>query len=113
MAILVVFPVGSTVVATAPLYQWDKGHILEIRTDITVPQIEVHFSHRGLREALIGDCSISHGLVRVSVPDICFEQSETITAWVYEMDGVGGKTTRTILIPIKPRTRPPREAMEV
>ncbi len=113
MAILVVFPTGATVVTTAPLYQWDKGHMLEIRVDTTSPQIEVHFSHNGVREALIGVCSISHGVVRVSIPDICFEQPETITAWVYETNAVGGKTTRTILIPIKPRTRPPREAMEV
>lgn len=113
MAILVVFPVGSTVVTTSPLYQWDKGHTLEIRADTNYSKIEVHFSYRGLREALVGVCSISHGLVSVSIPDICLEQTETISAWVYEMDNLGGKTTRTILIPINPRTRPSRKAMEV
>lgn len=113
MAILVVFPAGATVVTTSPLYQWDKGHTLEIRVDTDSSRVEVHFSYKGLREAISSACIVSHGVVRVSIPDVCFEQSDTITAWVYEMNDGGGKTTRTILIPIKSRVRPPREAMEV
>lgn len=113
MAISVVFPTGSKVAMISPLYQWDKGHTLEIRIDTDLPQIEVHFSHRGLRESITGECSISQGVVRVTIPDECLGQPNMITAWVYETDGFGGKTTRTILIPIKPRTRPPRKAMEV
>lgn len=113
MAISVVFPAGTTVVTLDPLYQWDIGHTLEIRVDSSSPQIEVHFAYSGLSEAMVGTSSLEKGVVRVSIPDICFEQSETINVWVYEINSVGGKTVRTIVIPIIPRTRPPREAMEV
>lgn len=113
MAISVVFPAGATDVTLDPLYQWDKGHILEIRVDSASPGIEVHFAYRRLDEAIVSESSVSQGVVRVAIPDICFEQPDTITAWVYEVNGDGGKTTRTIVIPIIPRIRPPREAMEV
>ena len=113
MAIKAVFPVGVASVTLKPLYQWDRGHTLEIHVSHTAPRVAVHFSYPGIDEAIACTCAISDGVATAPIPDVCFEQSQPITAWVYVMSATHGKTTKKITIPIIQRTRPPRKALEV
>lgn len=113
MAISAVFPTGVVVITLPPLYQWDKGHTLRIHVNPQYPCIEVHFSYSGLKEAITCTCTVTGDVATVSVPDSCFEQTETVTAWVFAKDEDSGKTTKTIRIPIIPRAKPPKEVLEV
>lgn len=108
MAIKADFLDGGTEKRVSPLYQWDYGQTLEIESPDFSTIVEVHFGCPQLQEAIVHACSVVNGVATVRIPDRCLEQSGTITAWVYEIEGTTGATTKVVYIPIIARTRPPR-----
>lgn len=108
MVTKVVFPKGSTTVTLEPMYQWDYGRQLEIDATGISTVVEVHFAYRGMTETIAYACSVHDEVITVPIPASCLEQTSEITAWVYEYKEGTGRTTREIIIPITPRTRPPK-----
>lgn len=106
MAIKAKFAEGATSATTRSLFQWDYGQKLEIEAADLPATFEVHFSCRGMSEAAVVPCSATNGVAIVTVPDRCLEQSAEITAWVYEIEGESGTTTKVITIPVVQRARP-------
>lgn len=108
MAIKVTFKQGQTEAKATPLHQWDYGQVLEIESSDLPAVFEVHFACQGMNEATVRSCTAVGGIGTVVVPDRCLEQSTTITAWVYAIQGTTGTTIKTITIPVVARTRPSR-----
>ena len=109
MAIKARFPAGVTSIKLDSLHQWDYGQQLEIESEDALSSIvEVHFSCSGMNEATVRVCSMNSNIATVTIPDICLEQTGTITAWIYEINGSQGRTTKSITIPIISRARPDR-----
>lgn len=107
MSIKVTIPAGENDVTIDPLHQWDYGQILEIESlDFVSECAEVHFSSLGLTEAIVESCSVSSSRYTVRIPDSCLETGDDVTAWIYEIDGSNGKTTKKITIPVIARPRP-------
>ena len=106
MVIKARFTEGVTSVTTKSLYQWDYGQKLEIESADLPAVFEVHFACQGMKEAAVVPCSATNGVGVVTIPNKCLEQSSTITAWVYEIYGETGSTTKVIAIPVVPRVRP-------
>lgn len=108
MSVRATFSADATSVRTKALYQWDYGQQLEIEATDLPAIIEVHFSCAGMTEAIVTSCSVADGLGIVTIPNSCLEQSSQITAWVYEISGTQGCTTKMITIPVTARVRPGR-----
>lgn len=108
MAIKAEFLAGQTEKRVSALYQWDYGQTLEIESPDLSTLVEVHFACPEMKEAIVHVCSVTNGVATVAIPDRCLEQSNLITAWVYEIEGTSGATTKVIYIPVVARTRPPR-----
>lgn len=108
MAIKAVFPAGTTTLKVDALHQWDYGQTLEIESADLPSIVEVHFACPDMNEAIVHNCSVADGVATVAIPNRCLEQSSNITAWVYEISGNTGSTTKTIVIPVVARTRPSR-----
>lgn len=107
MAVKAFFPTGVTSITLGALHQWDYGQMLEIETSDPLPSIvEVHFSCVGMNEAEVCECSVDNNIATVAIPDLCLEQSAHITAWIYEIVGSEGRTTKSITIPMIARARP-------
>ena len=108
MAIKATFLTGKNETETDSLYQWDYGQVLEIESAVLSSNtVEVHFACRNMSEAIVRVCTFSgDGIVTVAIPDDCLEQSSTITAWIYEIAGTQGRTSKVIRIPVIARTRP-------
>lgn len=68
--------------------------------------VEVHFDCAKLEDAIVRSCAVVNGVGTVAIPDICLEQATPITAWVYQIGGTSGATTKIIKLNITPRTRP-------
>lgn len=107
MAIKVVLPVGGTVTAQS-VYQWDYGRTLEIEIPIISPIVisEIHFSCMEMDEALVSPCTFVDRVATVTIPNECLEQTTTITAWPYVIDGDSGYTFGEVKIPVISRQRP-------
>ena len=106
MVIKATFKAGETSIKVNALHQWDYGQRLEIEAE-DLPQIfEVHFACKDMTEAVVVSCAANDGVGIVTIPNRCLEQSKPITAWIYEIDGEQGTTTKTISIPIVARVRP-------
>ena len=107
MAIKAVFPTETRDISVSGLFQWDYGQILEIESaEIGSEIVEVHFACPSMAEAIVRPCTFSNGVGTVTIPDQCLEQTNTITAWIYEIDGTQGRTIKTITLPIIARKRP-------
>ena len=106
MAIKASFTAGESSTTVRGLFQWDYGQVLEIESADLPAVVEVHFACPSMTEAIVRSCSVTNGVGTVTIPDACLEQSATITAWVYEIDGTQGRTIKTITLPITARTRP-------
>lgn len=107
MAIKVNIPYGQNTATVSGLYQWDYGQVLEIEsTDLGTMIGEVHFACSSMSEAIVVSCNFTNGLGSVTIPDECLEQSSTISAWIYEIDGTQGRTRKVVTIPVTARTRP-------
>lgn len=107
MAIKVVFPAGTASISVSGLFQWDYGQVLEIESaDIGSAIVEVHFACANMTEAIVRPCTFANGVGTVTIPDQCLEQQNTITAWVFEIDGTQGRTIKTINLSVTARKRP-------
>ena len=100
------FPTGVSSITVNGLHQWDYGQTMQIHADDLPSMIEVHFACIGMNEALVRSCSMVGGVGAVTIPDKCLEQSAPIYAWIYEINGTVGATTKTIVLNVTPRTRP-------
>lgn len=101
-----IFLPGQTDITVNGLYQWDYGQQLQIEaTDLPV-MIEVHFACVGMKDAIVRPSKAPSGKATVAIPDVCLEQSAPITAWIFEIIGTTGTTTKTITLPIISRARP-------
>ncbi len=101
-----IFLPGQTDITVNGLHQWDYGQKLQISSADLPALIEVHFSCVGMADAIIRPCFVTNGNGTVTIPDMCLEQSSPITAWVFEIDGTKGTTTKAITLPIISRARP-------
>lgn len=108
MAIKATFLTGKNETQTDSLYQWDYGQVLEIESAVLSSNtVEVHFACTNMSEAIVRVCTFSaDGVLTVAIPDDCLEQSSLITAWIYEIAGTQGRTSKVIRIPVVARTRP-------
>lgn len=113
MSILAIIPSGQTEITVNGLHQWDYGQTLEIRSAELPTIVEVHFACVGMKEAVVRVCEATEGVAEVAIPDRCLEQTTPITAWVYVKDDTTGTTTKTITLPIIPRTRPQPNATTI
>lgn len=108
--ILASFPAGATNITVNGLTQWDYGQKLKIQAADLPSMIEVHFWCVGMDEAVVRSCSVWKGEAEAAIPDRCLEQAGPIIAWVYEVYGSAGTTTKTITMPIIARVRPQTSA---
>ena len=109
MTIKVAFAPGESSATIDPLHQWDFGQFLEIESaDFASGSAEAHFSCLEMTEAIVESCTVSNGCYTVKIPDSCLETGDDITAWIYEILGSNGKTTKIITIPVIARPRPRR-----
>lgn len=106
MNVTAIFLPGQTDITVNGLHQWDYGQKLQINSPDLPPLIEVHFSCVGMTDAIVRNCFVTNGSGSVTIPDVCLEQSAPITAWIFEIDGTTGTTTKTITLPIISRARP-------
>lgn len=106
MALIAIIPPGVTEIKVNGLHQWDYGQELEIHCDEIPAIVEVHFACFGMIEADVRTCTVANGVAKVSIPDICIEQTTPITAWVYCIDGTSARTAITITLPIISRAKP-------
>ena len=72
--------------------------------------VEIHFACPNMSEAIVRPCTFSNGVGTVTIPDQCLEQANTITAWIFEIDGTQGHTIKTITLPVIARKRPSKSA---
>lgn len=106
MSIKATFPAGVNQVTVHGLHQWDYGRQLQIEAADLPALLEVHFACPGMKEAAVRPCFGSSGVATVTIPDECLEQSAPITAWIFEINGTTGATTKTIILPVISRARP-------
>lgn len=103
-----VFHSGADQITVNGLHQWDYGQQLQIEAEGLPAMVEVHFACAGMKEAVVRPCSVvtGTGVGTVTIPDVCLEQSSPITAWVFEISGTSGVTTKTITLNVIARARP-------
>ena len=106
MTLKAIIPSGQTEITVNGLHQWDYGQKLEIHSADLGAIVEVHFACAGMKEAVVRTCENVEGVAVATIPDRCLEQTTPITAWVFEKDSTQGLTTKTITLPIIPRTKP-------
>lgn len=104
--ILAAFPTGVSNITVNGLHQWDYGQQMRIKAEDLPALIEVHFACAGMDEAVVRPCEVVNGEGTVTIPDRCLEQTSPVYAWIYEIDGTTGTTTKTILLNIIARARP-------
>lgn len=106
MTLKAIFLPGQTRITVNGLHQWDYGQQLQIEAEVLPALIEVHFACVGMKEAVVRSCSATNGVATVAIPDICLEQSAPITAWIFEINGTTGTTTKSITLTVTSRARP-------
>ena len=107
MGLKATFTIGENSTTVTGLYQWDYGRVLEIESqDIGSEIVEIHFACPSMTEAIVRSCTFIDGVGEVTIPDACLEQANTITAWIYQIHGTEGHTSKTISLPVSARTRP-------
>ena len=110
MTLKAIIPSGQTEITVNGLHQWDYGQKLEIHSADLGAIVEVHFACAGMKEAVVRVCDAVDGTAVTTIPDRCLEQTTPITAWVFEKNekenATVGLTTKTITLPIIPRTKP-------
>lgn len=106
MSIRAVFPSGWSEITVHGLHQWDYGQTLEIQADDLPAIVEVHFACQGMKDAPVRVCNAVSGVATAAIPDICLEQSTTVTAWICEVGATSGRTIKTVSLPIIARARP-------
>lgn len=97
-----------------PLFQWDRGQVLEIH-GLSLPSApEVHFAHEGAKMAEVQQSTMdARGVVYARIPDAMLRIAADIRAWVVEEIGRASKTRREIVIPVIGREKPDDYETEV
>lgn len=106
MKLNAIFPAGVTDITVHGLHQWDYGRELVIQAPDLPAIVEVHFACPGMTEAVVRVCSVSLGAATAVIPDVCLEQTQPVTAWVYFVSETSGHTALTVTLPVIARTRP-------
>ena len=92
---------NSTLTQIEQLYQYDKGQILKI-TDKVEDGTEVQFSN-GNSETTINK-AINDS--QVEIPDILLQENKKILAYLKIINSDSETTIKTVIIPVKARTKP-------
>ena len=108
MNLIAIIPSGQTEITVNGLHQWDYGRKLEIHSTDFPATVEVHFACAGMDMAVVRACESVDGVAIATIPDKCLEQTTPIVAWVFEIDGTTGVTTKKINMPVEARPRPSR-----
>ncbi len=98
----VIFKTGIDEITVPGLTQWDKGRTLEISMPDAPDTYQVHFAHKGAKEAYVLEASDG----KANVPNIILTQRKDVTAWIYIVGDGTGETIRKINLPVTPRTKP-------
>lgn len=104
--------IDRTRVTAEPLFQWDRGQVLEVYGLSLAAAPEVHFAHTGAEDAQVVQSSMdASGVVRAAIPDALLESAADLCAWIVD-ETAGSRTLCEILVPVIERERPDYE-MEV
>ena len=93
--------VPSTLTQSEQLYQYDKGQILRI-TDRIEDGTEVQFSNNNSETTV--NKAINDN--QVEIPDILLQENRRITAYLKIINEDSETTIKTVIIPVKARTKP-------
>lgn len=91
----------STLTQSEQLYQYDKGQILRI-TDRIEDGTEVQFSNNNSETTV--NKAINDN--QVEIPDILLQENRRITAYLKIINEDSETTIKTVVIPVKARTKP-------
>ena len=92
---------NSTLTQIEQLYQYDKGQILKI-TDKVEDGTEVQFSNNNSEITINKAINDS----QVEIPDILLQENRRITAYLKIINKDSETTIKTVIIPVKARTKP-------
>lgn len=99
-------------VTAAPLFQWDRGQVLEVYGLSLEAAPEVHFAHEGADDAQVVQSTMdAAGIVRAAIPDDMLENAADLRAWIVD-ETSGSRTLCEIAVPVIERAQPDYE-MEV
>lgn len=99
-------------VTADPLFQWDRGQVLEVYGLSLAAAPEVHFAHEGADDALVIQGTMdAAGVIRAAIPDAMLEIGCDLRAWIVD-ETTGTRTLHEILVPVTERAKPDYE-MEV
>ena len=101
-----VFLDGTDEVTAVGLTQWDQGQQLRITLASLPSAFQVHFGYKDSKYAYVVQATASGGVATVNIPNVVLQQSSTVTAWIYLVDGTARETVKTIKLPIVPRKQP-------
>ena len=101
-----VFTDDISTVTVSGLTQWDKGQQLTIQGLTVTEEVQVHFSDKLNKDAIVRLATKSGGNLVVDIPNEVLENPYDVKAWIYETDGTMGTTIRTVIIKVQGRARP-------
>lgn len=101
-----VFTDDISTVTVSGLTQWDKGQQLTIQGLTVTEEVQVHFSDKLNTDAIVKMATKSGSNLVVDIPNEVLENPYDVKAWIYETDGMSGKTIRTVIIKVQGRARP-------
>ena len=105
--------VDNSRVAAEPLFQWDRGQVLDIYGLSLAAAPEVHFAHVGASNAQVLQSTMDElGVVHAAIPDAMLEKATDILAWIVQESEHTSNTLCEILVPVLDRAKPDYE-MEV
>lgn len=85
-------------------YQWDSGQAVVVEHEGTIH--EVHFAHKGDKNALTVIPKEIENCVEAKVPSILLQSAETLFAYLVFRDADGTETRRSASFPVIPRPKP-------
>lgn len=93
-------------VTATPLFQWDRGQVLEVYGLSLAAAPEVHFAHEGADDALVVQSTMdAAGVIRAAIPDAMLEIAADLRAWIVD-ETTGSRTLHEILVPVNERAKP-------
>lgn len=96
-------------VMAAPLFQWDRGQVLEVYGLSLAEAPEVHFAHEGADDAQVVQSSMDlSGVIRAAIPDALLESPADLHAWIVD-ETSGSRTLCEIAVPVTERAQPDYE----
>jgi hypothetical protein len=100
------FPKNVAEITLDSLTQWDKDVLLHISGEELPETFEIHIGYEGITETYRFPLQKTDGVATVKIPNVLFEQTRSIKAWIYVIDPEGCRTTKTITIPLVKREKP-------